>query len=278
MNTVFSNNPRLKKIQYIKEKSPAKAECEDALLLNDNASIFGVMDGSTPIDHYKDKNGHNSAYLAANFFKQHLESLDQVDYLHHQILKVNKLLQNEMEKNLIETRNKAELWSTCISAIQIKKNTLVYASLGDTMILTSNKYGKVNVLTVNTVKNINARAKLSREIKRDHDCGFPDETYFQKEQNKITYHRQMANTPNGYSIANGMEEAQLYIQHGMVNIENLKHVLLMSDGMFNDKNNLKDVYSVVNKIGLNNYVKKLLTYEKENDISADDKTAILLTF
>src|SRR5699024_7682115 len=142
----------------------------------------------------------------------------------------------------------------------------------------SNKYGKVNVLTVNTVKNISARAKLSREIKRDHDCGFPDETYFQKEQNKITYHRQMANTPNGYSIANGMEEAQLYIQHGMVNIENLIQVLFMSDDMFNDYINIEYVYSVLYKTGINNYVNILLTYEKENDFSDYDNSAILLTF
>lgn len=278
MGAFYSNNTKLKKVQFIKGKSPSKQESEDALLMNDNLGIYGVMDGSTPVDSFKDEDGHNGAYLAANLFKHYLESLEKVDYLHHEVLQANQLLKHKMNRNDIDTANKSKLWCTCISAVQIKDDMLIYASLGDTMILTSDKRGHVNVLTVDSVKNISARARLTRDIDRYNGIDIPDEAHFQEQRNKVAYHRKMANTPNGYSIANGMEDTEQYIQYGMLNINDLKHVLLMSDGLFDPKGDLRSVYWEIKVHGLEGYAQKLSAYERDHSIHADDKTAVLLTF
>lgn len=278
MGVFHSENNRVNKVQFIKEKSPSKIESEDALLINDALGIYGVMDGATPIDSFKDENGHNSAYLAANLIKGYLESLEEISYLPDEVLKANNLLKHEMKANGINLTDKSQLWSSCVSAIQIKNNSLIYTSMGDTMILTCDNSNHINVLTVDSVKNISARAKLTRTINRYKGIDVPDEKHFLNQKNKIAYHRQMANTPNGYSVANGMEEAKDHMQYGMVDLDNLKHVLITSDGLFDPQNNIQDVYRKIEKDGLEEYVQKLSIYESDHGIKADDKTAILLSF
>src|SRR5699024_2899164 len=110
---LHSNNNRINKVQNIKEKSPSKIESDDALLINDALGIYGVMDGATPIDSFKDENGHNSAYLAANLIKGYLESLEEISYLPDEVLKVNSLLKHEMNANGINLTDKSQLWSSC---------------------------------------------------------------------------------------------------------------------------------------------------------------------
>lgn len=278
MSVFYSNNNYPEKIQFIEKKSSLKKEKEDALSINNKLRIYSVMDGSTPIDSFKDEYGYNSAYLAANLIKDYFDSLTTSTYLPLEVLNANKLLKKQMEENKINLNNKTELWSTCISSVQIEKDNLIYASLGDTMILIWNYQGEINELTVNTVKNISMRGLLSREIKRYNGMEIPNEEYFKKEKNKIAYHRQLANTPNGYSIANGMSEAKYYIQAGMVDIKNIKHVLIMSDGLFDSKSDLRIIFRKIVEEGLENYVEELIYYEKKYEKIPDDKTAILLTF
>lgn len=278
MGIFHSKNNRVNKIQFIKKKSPSKIESEDALLINDALGIYGVMDGATPIDSFKDENGHNSAYLAANIIKGYIESLEEISYLPDEVLKANSLLKHEMKASGINLTDKSQLWSSCVSAIQIKNNSLIYTSMGDTMILTCDNSNHINVLTVDSVKNISARAKLTRTINRYKGIDVPDEKHFLNQKNKIAYHRQMANTPNGYSVANGMEEAKDHMQYGMVDLDNLKHVLITSDGLFDPQNNIQDVYRKIEKDGLEEYVRKFSIYESNHGIKADDKTALLLSF
>ncbi|MEW9677418.1 protein phosphatase 2C domain-containing protein [Lentibacillus sp. L22] len=278
MGTFYSDHANIRKVAYFITTSPAKKECEDALMINDSLGIYGVLDGATPIDDFKDENGHNGAYLAANLFKNHIESLKGVTLLPHEILQANQLLNRTMESYGINQSEKDKLWCTCVSAVQIKEGNLLYASLGDTMILTCDTNGNVNVLTVDTVKNISARAQLKRHMDRYHDTDIPKEDYFKDKRNRISYHRYMANKPNGYSVANGMKEVKNYIQYGMLDIRNLKHVLIMSDGLFDPKGDLRHVYWEIAAHGLEAYVSKLSADERDKKIYSDDKAAVLLSF
>ncbi|MDY0393648.1 hypothetical protein RWE15_03320 [Virgibacillus halophilus] len=155
---------------------------------------------------------------------------------------------------------------------------LVYASLGDTMIIACDDQGQYNVLTINTVKNINCRADFNRKINRYKGENIPDETFFTNKQNKIRYNRFMANKPNGYSVANGMEEVKNTIQYGMLDTKNLKYVLIMSDGLFDLEEDIKTLFHEVINKGLAAYVEQLTAWEQEQGLSSDDKTAVLLHF
>ncbi|MDY0393690.1 PP2C family serine/threonine-protein phosphatase [Virgibacillus halophilus] len=261
-----------------RKKSPCKRECEDSFVINDHLGIYGVMDGATPVDHFKDEAGHNGAYLAANIFKNYFESLQAASHLHHEVLQANRLLKQAMESHGVDQAVKPSLWSTCVSVVRITDNMLKYASLGDTMILICNNQDEINVLTVNTVKNISVRARMNRELARDNGKEIPKETYFNNERNKISYHREMANMPNGYAVANGMDEVKYYIQHGMLPVKDLKQALIMSDGLFDAKDDLREVYWEIHNNGLENFVQKLSLKEEQSNSHSDDKTAVLLTF
>ena len=278
MDTFYSSHSSLKKVEYITKTSPAKQECEDAYIINDNLDIYGVLDGATPMDNFKNEKGHNGAYLAANLFKSYFESLKKTTGLRNEILHANKLLKNAMESYGVDQTKKHYLWCTCISAVQVKEESLTYASLGDTMILTCDKYENVNVLTVDTVKNISSRARIIREMDRFNGLNVQGERYFKDKQNRVIYNRKMANAPNGYSVANGMEEVEAYIQYGMLDTKGLNHVLLLSDGLFDPKGDLRKVYWEIAENGLEEYVNKLSSWEQDEKCDSDDKTAVLLYF
>lgn len=267
-----------KKIESISKTSPLKTECEDAYFTNEELGIYGVLDGSTPMDHFKDEDGHNGAYLAAHLFKTHFESLQTSACLHNEVVHANQKLNKEMETYNVDLSKKHHLWCTCVSAVQVEGDTLTYASLGDTMIITCDRQGRVNVLTVDTVKNISYRARIKREIDRQNGLDIPDESYFKEQQNDVVYNRSMANIPNGYSVANGMEEAEQYIQYGMLETKDLTHVLVLSDGLFDPKGNLIDVYHKIMENGLEAYAEQLTALEQEHNSYSDDKTALLLYF
>lgn len=278
MSTFNGKESNVKKVEYVTKTSPAKAECEDAYIINEGLDIYGVLDGSTPMDDFTDEAGHNGAYLAAHLFKDYFESAKETTGLHKEVLQANNLLKKAMEDYDIDQTEKHKLWCTCVSVVQIKASKLTYASLGDTMILVCDKYGHVNVLTVDTVKNISARARMKREMDRYHGIDIPEESYFEEQKNSIIYNRSMANVPNGYSVANGMQEAKYYMQYGALNTEDLSHVLIMSDGMFDPKGDLRQVYWEIEENGLEAYVRNRSAMEVERKIHSDDKTAILLHF
>lgn len=278
MTILDSKRDALKNIQFITMKNPRKKESEDSFFINDDLGIYGVMDGATPIDDFIDKDGHNGAYLASNLFKNYFESLIDIEYLHEEVLRANQLLRNTMKDYKINQKDKTKLWCSCISAVQLKNNALLYASIGDTMIIIVDNNDEINVLTRDSVKNINMRSQLQRNIERNQNMDIPEESYFQNKRNKIAYNRKMANKPNGYAVANGMKEVEDYIQYGMLDTKDLNQVLIMSDGLFGTKKNLISVYHEVKKVGLETYIQELTDYEENNNKSSDDKTAILLTF
>jgi serine/threonine protein phosphatase PrpC len=275
-NTIYPKENAVKKIETIMQTSPVKKESEDAYIINDELGIYGVLDGSTPMVDFKDENGHNGAYLAANLFKTYFESLQIVNFLHKEVAHANRLLKREMEAYNVDLSKKHHLWCTCVSVVQVKDDVLSYASLGDTMIVACDRRGRVNVLTVDTVKNISYRAKIKREIDRLKGLDVPPEDYFKHQQNDVMYTRSLANRPNGYSVANGMEEAEVYIQYGMLETKNLEHLLIMSDGLFDPKGNLNAVYREIVEDGLKTYVRKRTAQEQKQGKYSDDKTALLL--
>lgn len=278
MSTLNYKESNVKKVEYVTKTSPAKVECEDAYIINESLDLYGVLDGSTPMNDFKDEAGHNGAYLAAHLFKDYFESLKATAGIQKEVLQANKLLKKAMENDHVDQTEKHRLWCTCVSVVQVKENILTYASLGDTMILTCDKHGNVNVLTVDTVKNVSARAKITREMDRNKGKDIPEESYFEDQKNRNIYQRKMANVPNGYSVANGMPEVEYYLQYGALNTKNLSHVLIMSDGMFDPKGDLREVYWEIEENGLESYVKKRSAMEEERNIHSDDKTAILLHF
>src|SRR5699024_3563519 len=137
--------------------------------------------------------------------------------------------------------------------------------------------GTINVLTTDTVKNVSARARSTREMERSEGWEIPDESYYRKEKNRLVYNRYMANVPNGYSVANGMDEVQEFIQYGILDTTELIDVLICSDGLFDPKGDIRQVYWEIEEKGLKKYIEEQTINEQVKGLRSDDKTALWIT-
>ncbi|MBO9129035.1 protein phosphatase 2C domain-containing protein [Bacillus sp. 165] len=259
------------------KRSPLKQESEDAYIINENMHIYGVCDGATPIIPFQDKNGHNGAFLAANLFKQYFETIQEEDSLAAHIMQANQRLREAMLDHRVDVTNKQQLWCTCIAVIRITENNLMFAQLGDSMIVVRYKDGSIRVLTKDTVKGIGERARLKRREERGRGFIVPDESVFADRKQQILYNRTLANTPNGYTVANGSIEAGQFIQHGIEAIDTIKNILICSDGLFHPVLSLEEVAHAVWTNGLEQYVENLGDFEYKRGLHPDDKTAVVIS-
>lgn len=256
--------------------SPLKKECEDSYAINTDLQLFGVFDGVTPIDDYKNESGHNGARVASYLFKQYFEQKKEITELKNVFIEANRQLQDEMKANhRWDLDNKHLLWSTCGVALLVTETNVHFAQVGDCMALCSDEYGDVTMLTHDTVKNNYQRAKLRWESDRKKGLPVPPlDTAYQKQ----AYGRSMANTQNGYSVANGMDEMAHYVATGSIPRKGLKYVLIVSDGMFHPEQKEERVLTNILTDGIAEYAKSLEIYERNNGRHIDDKTGILLEF
>lgn len=268
------------KIYSYAKQSPRKVEREDAHFMNERASIFGVLDGVTPLDDFRDAAGHNGAYIAANLFKQYFETKpeDQTIELIHGIMEANSLLKREMEQHQIEMNELHKRWATCLVAVHIQQDQIQYAQLGDCMLVARYHDGTVSVLTTNRVATVGERSKARRESERAQGHQLPEEDYFDTPRHQWIYQRWMANTPEGYGVANGMEEASDYIQSGQLHVSDISHLLLLSDGLFCPEMSLQETFQWIIDYGFEHYVDKVEREEQLVGASPDDRTGILLVW
>ncbi|GAA3406452.1 PP2C family serine/threonine-protein phosphatase [Paenibacillus hodogayensis] len=266
-------------IQHYSKPSPQKKEGEDAIVLNDAGRLYGVMDGVTPISDYRDAEGHNGANLASNLLRAYFARLDGSGDLVEAVKEANRELRQAMVAGGIDVAAKHELWASCLAVAVVSEDNVRYAQLGDCMAVARYTDGRFAVLTNNRVTGVSARAKLKRE--RDRQAGKPieDEAAFAELYKVLVYNRsQMANTAEGYGVANGTEEAGDHIQSGVVPLAGLSHLLLVSDGMFHPGLPLEQTMELVLKEGFERYVERVETAERERRMNPDDRSAILLSW
>jgi serine/threonine protein phosphatase PrpC len=267
-------------LEFNSWKSPQKEECEDAYIINEDRKIYGVLDGSTPLSSYKDGSGHNGAFLAANLFKNYFEKLDGMEKnsLVQDIIHCNELLRIKMEESQIDLMIKHHLWSTCVALVEIKGDRVEFAQLGDCMIIAGFKDRSIKVLTKDTVKGINRRARKKRNKDCQNGINVPKEEFFDNTQNAMIYNRSMANTPEGYSVANGMPEVKNYIQTGTIDRTQLAYLLLTTDGLFWPGKSYEYILEKIIEKGLTKYVEELTQELADKKLKIDDRTAIFLNF
>lgn len=264
------------KIQAYSRSSPEKRECEDSYALNLHTSVFGVFDGVTPMHEYSDESGHNGAFIAANIFKQHFEGLVNQGDLNNELIRANRKLKQQMvSKAQYDVTQKYRLWSTCAVVVRVAEEDVYYAQVGDCMAIACDDQGNTTLLTTDSVKGIADRARLKWELERQRGINVPD---LQHDHEKYAYYRTLANTPEGYSVANGMQDMDRYIATGKVSKNKLKHLLIVSDGMLHSEDNIADMLSTILTNGLAKYAEELEQIELKEGLRPDDKTAILITF
>jgi serine/threonine protein phosphatase PrpC len=264
------------KVQVFQRKSPLKSECEDSYFQNDAAQVYGVCDGATPLVSFQDENGHNGAYIASHLFQAYFEKIGRQESVTDGIKWANELLGQRMASYGIDQTEKHRLWCTCIAAVKITDEHIQYGQLGDCMIVAKYKDGSVKMLTRDTVKGISARARKKREKDRKNGLHVQEESCFSDPMYRLMYNRTMANTPDGYSVANGMKEAEQYIQAGTVLRGEIEALFLCSDGLFHPDYSLEETAQFVWSQSIEVYAEQLEQIENERGIRPDDKTALII--
>ena len=144
------------------------------------------------------------------------------------------------------------------------------------MIIAEYQNGTIKALTRDTVKDISNRAKVWREEQRKQGVKIPDEEYYQDRTQQLIFNRSLANKEYGYTVANGKKEVLNFIQHGQVNISEIKTLLIITDGLFHPKYSIEETFKKIQTIGLHVYSMALEQYEKSNNLRSDDKSGIMI--
>lgn len=216
------------KVEYVYGKGVHKIN-EDSYLIGKN--IFGVFDGAGSLVNYTDKENHTGGYLASNICKNIFQN-EKLN-LYKLAIKANNGIQRQMKLNCINMSKKENFWSTTVSVIKINQKSKVFEWIqtGDSLIIVIYKNDKYKVL----IKNY------------DHDS----KTLFLKKELLISNNKdirakllpQMLKVRRGmnknYGVLNGDPSAIKFLKKSKLKIDNIKHILMFTDGLFLPKEDPK---------------------------------------
>lgn len=271
---------------------------EDAIVINEQVPLYGVIDGATSLKPFNGPNGETGGYLAANLIKNYIE--DQVDSLMRStplteiVLQANALLKDSMIKHDVNVEQKEDLWTAGLALIRIDEHHIEFVQVGDCMIVAKYKDGELRLITRDQVHHVD---QLTMELWED---GIERGIRSQKELRQfvtplILQNKQKMNTLEGYSVLSGEPEVKNYIETGKINRILLEELLIISDGLFFPKALTGDTSRddswelLINKIqekGLKGYADWLINLEDTDPEcqkyprfkKSDDKTGIRIVF
>ena len=239
-------------IETIHEKGSGKIN-EDALLLADNT--FGVFDGATSLNGFTTKTGETGGYLASHtaldIFRKHNFSLKERAEI------ANSAIAEMMNSYQIDTAQKLNLWSTSAAAIRLKKEQLEWIQTGDSDIILIFEDNSYQVI----VESPNHDYKTLSRWKEQ--CHGEEGTIFDVLQEQLIAVRNEMNI--SYSVLNGDENAVELIKTGYHSMDQVKHILLFTDGLKipSTEVSLQNNYDELIKVFLSKGLKGLKNYVRD---------------
>ena len=201
---------------------------EDALL--NNNPLFGVFDGATSLVPYRDKQGRTGAYLAAQIARATFEHGKKP--LEELANETNGNIRTEMKKKGINTSKKENLWGTTAAAIKLGKESFEYVQIGDSLILAiynDNSYKLVVDYHDHDKEVLTKWKKLAdKKTKNISEAINGDLVKLRRTSNKK------------YGVINGEKVMAKFLNAGTESLQNVKHILLFTDGLILPKENPKD--------------------------------------
>ncbi|PLT31018.1 protein phosphatase 2C domain-containing protein [Peribacillus deserti] len=261
---------------------------EDALFINPERKVFGVLDGVSSLVPYLNSKGDTGGFLASQIVKSYFESLHQIENLKDHVMSANTILNKRMTEENIDIIKKDELWGTALAIVKITEDGVEFIQTGDCMILAVYADGEVRPLTRMQVSHLEAEAfdiwkdGMARGLKTREEL-------FATVADKLKNNRYQSNARGGYGVLNGEAEAADFLEYGKINSACLTHLILLTDGLFlppelAESEPWKQTADAILSRGLEQYAKELIDLE-ENDPEcveyirfkkSDDKTGIVV--
>jgi hypothetical protein len=205
----------------------------------------------------------------------------------------------EQEKGIDANNTPSESLPTSSGAsivvIDKIKQTVDLAQVGDTItIVVKNNGEKELVFPIkNCVEDIEAY-NLAKELSELHNISIQEALKEESVAEILLMGRSRENNPpgNGYGAINGKESIDKYIMQRNFSLNDIKQIIILSDGMLLDQNEteemnkIENIVDLINKLGIQAYY-DLIYKEKEGDTKLikhprlkihDDASAIVISF
>ncbi|MCA1055775.1 protein phosphatase 2C domain-containing protein [Rossellomorea aquimaris] len=266
---------------------------EDALIINEHQSIFGVADGVSSLVDFRSKENLTGGFLASHTAKDYFESgLRDEENLYDAARTINHTLNMKMQESGIDLGKKEQLWGTALAVVKISRHGIEYIQTGDCMIVAVYRTGEVRPLTRLQVEHLEVKAV--NKWKACINEGMQTRAEIMPEVKPIILeNRQQSNTEGGYGVLNGEPEASHYFEWGKINRTGLTHLILFTDGLLLPSGDVPPNTSYWNWVakeivekGIRQYAMDLLVLEDSDSecISyprfkkSDDKAGIVIEF
>jgi len=266
------------KVDFIFDEGSSK---EDSYLIKDN--IFGVFDGFNSLDRFVDKNGKTGGLIAATIARDEF-SKNNKD-LRMLAIEANQKIKERMFDLNVNMSDKSCLWGTMVAIVRIKDNSFEWIQIGDSLILVIYKDNSFKLLVkdYDHDKEVLSVWKELADQKTENIRELIDKNYLREHRNKVN---------ENYGALTGEEKAISFLKTGKENLENVKHILLFTDGLFIPKEDslVEDDWDMFVKLffkgGLEN-IKNSVRNLQKNDPKCwkyprykqyDDITAISISF
>jgi len=267
-------------VESLTEKGSGQIN-EDSYFVKPN--YFGVFDGATGLVKYADSSGNTGALLASRTAKEVFENNQNKPLLSS--FKEANVKIRELEKNAgIDLNNKTCLWSTSASVVRIEGNSVEYLAIGDSPIVIIDKDNKLNTYFID--HDLESMILWDKMVKE----GIVDKRADKRMQDQLSRTRLRSNVT--YGFLNGEKEALNFVKTANYPKENIKEILLFTDGMLipnerpgqpEDFNKIVELFEQDELRNVKNYVRNM--EDSDPDCNKylrfkqhDDLTAIAITF
>jgi serine/threonine protein phosphatase PrpC len=250
---------------------------EDSLFYEKN--LFAVFDGASSLTNrlYADKTG---AWLASHIARKNC-SPNRSPL--QNLLQANNALQAAMISENVNMADPLELWSASAAALQIHKNHIEWAQIGDSMVATITNDGAVHF----PAPYHNHDAQTLAFWKKMAETG--EKNIYEKIKPVIKKVRCGMN--RYYGALNGKPEVKPFLNTGRIPRKDIKHLLLFTDGLHipvktnRTQENIAEVCKEYLKKGLQGVYDTVRTLEKTDPLCLqyprfkchDDIAAIAIT-
>lgn len=230
---------------------------EDRLLITEN--LRGVFDGATSLDKYIDTEGHTSGFLAAEIARTVFEKNDKP--LVQLALESNETIHSEMKRCWVDISNPDNLWRTTAAVVRIKENVLERLRVADSLIL--------------VIKNDNSFQLLGKYVNQDIEVVRLWKEYADKKEDNIRdkVMRKVMEMRRRWNIDYGVLDWEIavkdFIQQGQESLDDVKYILIFTDGLFIDTENPDDEtdWNLFIALYLEWWLEHIMKYVRESELS-----------
>lgn len=265
---------------------------EDSLIINEDILLYGVADGVSSIAPFKNEENLTGGYIASNEVSIYFEELRNYNNLREDLVAINNRLQAKMNEYYIDISMKETLWGTALALVKITETGVDFIQTGDCMILAVYQDSSIRPLTRLQTDHLEQIA-LNRWKELIHKGVNSQKDLMKDVKDILVSNRKKSNTANGYGVLNGEDHAVEYSEYGKINKNGLKHLILITDGLFLPVESVPKGERywdyVANSIlykGIEQYTNDLIELEESDPEclrfprfkKSDDKAGLLITF